>query len=401
MRPASTTSRAPRCTQIYCVDPTQVPGFDRVETPLGDTNTLTCPAGTRILNGGSENGYANTSYPNLNTWTTADNGPWNQGGAFARIWCVSAGAPSVAIAGAPPTWTKQQHAQFSFVGGDPAGFPNSFRCSVDGSAPTSCPSSHQVGPLGTGPHHLSVYNQTADGRTSPVATHHWTVDATPPTVTAPTIDPVSLGSPAEVTWTAADQHSGIWDYEAGYWLTAADGTTAGWVRPLGWRDLDWPAVRLPALAAGETICVSVRARDSVLNSSPWTEPRCTSRPFDDRSLTAGVGWTRGSGAPYWKKTITTTTGARRTLSRSGVQLDRVGVLVTRCPACGIVDVFIDDVKIRRINLERASTTHKDVVFLPSFAPRTGTVKITSVTSDKSVRIDGLITVRTTDTVPLT
>jgi hypothetical protein len=39
------------------------------------------------------------------------------------------------------------------------------------------------------------------------------------------------------------------------------------------------------------------------------------------------------------------------------------------------------------------------VLLPAFALRNGDVTITSVTSGKSIRIDGLVAVRATDTVP--
>jgi hypothetical protein len=39
------------------------------------------------------------------------------------------------------------------------------------------------------------------------------------------------------------------------------------------------------------------------------------------------------------------------------------------------------------------------VLLPAFALRNGDVTITSVTSGKLIRIDGLVAVRATDTVP--
>ena len=145
----------------------------------------------------------------------------------------------------------------------------------------------------------------------------------------------------------------------------------------------------------------MRARDGVGNFAPWTAPRCTSRPYDDRSLRASTGWNRGTGTSYWKDTITTTTGADKTLRRLDVHLNQVGILATVCPTCGTLDVFVDDTRIRRINLERTTTTHQKAVLLPAFALRTGTVTITSVTTGKSIRIDGLITARTTDTVPTT
>ncbi len=308
----------------------------------------------------------------------------------------------MAFTGTLPTSTKQTFLGFFFLGSDPAGFPNSFRCALDGGALSICPSSHQVGPLATGSHTIVVFNQTGDGRTSPVLTHGFFVDATLPTVTAPKVPKVSLGGPARVTWTATDAahrhpglRRGVLEGRAGRVhdrVDAAARVETSWPRPrCGCRRLLPASPSASPCGPATASATSRRGPHPAAHSGRTTTDPCGRAPDG----------TEGPATPYWKGTITTTTGVDKTLRRLDVHLNQVGLLATVCPTCGKVDVSVGGTRIRRVSLERTTTTHQKVLLLPAFAATTGTVTITSVTTGKSIRIDGLITARTTDTVPPT
>lgn len=401
------TAGAVLTVEIYCVDPATVPGYSMVEYPQPTNSnwerTITCPLGTRVLNGGTSDGWANASYPNLHTWTvSATYGSPNP--TFMRAWCVAAGTPTVAITASdgPDGWTTDQpYALFGLAGTDPAGFPNSFRCSIDGAPMALCPGpgGGVFGPLSSGPHTFSAVNQPADGRVSAPVTFHWTVDRVAPTVVAPRLPQASLDEPVVARWAATDDHSRVDHHEAQYWRGRANGTTVDWRAAPGWSDLASPTVRLPALAEGDTVCVSVRAVDIVGNTSAWSAPRCTTRPYDDRGLTASAGWTRTTGTPYWLGTLTRASALGETLTRDNQKLRQVGILASVCATCGDVQVRIAGTLVGTLSTERATSAHRVTLLLPAFVERQGQVLLTSATSGKVIRIDGLIAIRRPATPP--
>src|SRR5439155_8837579 len=135
------------------------------------------------------------------------------------------------------------------------------------------------------------------------------------------------------------------------------------------------------------------ANDLAGNVSSWTAPKCTSRPLDDRALTASTGWTRATGSSYWLQTVTRTTAMNETLNRTGVHLSRVGVLATVCPTCGVVAIKVGSTTIGNISLQASAIQNQKVLFLPAFAPQTGTVTVKSTSSGKTIKIDGLVVIR--------
>lgn len=402
----NTTDNSLLAVEVYCVDPAAVPGYVSVDRLVSGEYSweasVTCPPGTRILNGGSD-APVFASYPTLNKWTATNSTDYSAYDVRFRAWCVDAGEPTAGIEyGYPPagSTTSETWAGFFLFGSDPAGLPVSLRCSLDGSAPSPCGEDTSYSSLASGPHEFVMFGQTPDGRTTALTTHSWTVDATAPSVTPPSVAKISLVNPVRVAWKATDTQTGIERYEAAIWRARADGTVTDWARPTGWDDLAAASVRLPALAAGETICVSVRARDGVGNDAPWTAPRCTSRPFDDRSVaTTTGGWTRTTGTQYWQETATNTGAANQTLRRLNAHVTQVGVLATVCPTCGTVELGVAGTRVGRINLERSALAHQKVLVLPAFALRSGSLTVTSTTTGKSIRIDGVITIRTTATLP--
>lgn len=403
---SNTTQNSLLAVEVYCVDPAAVPGYvsvDRLVTgEFSWEASVSCPPGTRILNGGSDN-WVYASYPTLNKWTATGSTDYVAYDARFRAWCVDAGTPTAWIDDGYPaagSITSETWVGFFLEGEDPAGLPVDFRCSLDGSAPSPCGYDTSYSSLASGPHEFVMFGQTSDGRTSALTTYNWTVDALAPNVTAPAVPKAALTNPVKLTWKATDAESGIVSHEASLWRARADGTVVDWTQPAGWDDLATPSVRLPALAAGETICVSVRAEDAAGNHPPWTAPRCTTRPFDDRSAAATTsGWTRATGTQYWLETATTTGAANQTLRRLNANVTQVGVLATVCASCGIVELRVGGTLVGRINLERDAVAHKKVLVLSPFALRSGNLTVTSVTTGKSIRIDGIIAIRTTTSTP--
>jgi hypothetical protein len=400
----NSVSGAKLTVEVYCVNAADVPGFERIELDYGEYSywkqSITCPQGKRILNGGTQAHFGSpptyASYPSITTWTaTGFNGSGSS--TYLRAWCVSAGTPTVEITGASPgpqgAITQATGASFTFTGDDPAGYPNTFKCSLDGSPPSTCPSGVFFGSLASGSHEFVVWNSISDGRSSGLATYHWTIDTVPPNVTVNSLSRVTLTTSALVRWVGSDQHSGIDHYQAARWLAHANGTSTTWTQPTAWSDLASQSVRTPVLAQGDSICVVVRAYDLAGNVSPWTAPTCTSRPLDDRALTATTGWTRATGSSYWLNTVTRTTATNKTLMHTGIHLSRVGVLATVCPTCGVVAVQVGSTTIGNINLNASAIHHKQVLLLPQFAPRTGTVTVKSVSSGKTIMIDGLVVIQ--------
>jgi len=390
-------------SDLYCVNADAVPGFQRIELDYGQTSywqtSITCPQGKRILNGGTQShfgtGLTYASYPSIVSWTAT--GYQSSGhSTYLRAWCVDAGTPTAQLTYASPgsegTVTASPYASFAFTGRDPAGYPNTFKCSLDGSAPVTCTSA-SYGPLASGSHEFAVTNTTPDGRLSAPATFHWTVDTVPPNVSMRRLPPVTLPASTTVRWTGSDSLSGVDHYEAAYRLVHAGDTTGTWTYPGAWSNIGSTSVQTPNLAEGDSICVAVRAYDEVGNVSPWTAPACTSRPLDDRALTASTGWTRATGASDWMQTVTTTTLLDKTLKRDGVHLSRVGVVATVCPGCGAVTLKVGTTTIGSIDLTAAATQHKQVLLLPRFAPQTGTVTVKSSSSGKTIAIDGLVVIQ--------
>jgi hypothetical protein len=400
----SDVSGAQLTVEVYCVSDVYVPGFQKIEvsTPGSGwvTSTITCPAGKRILTGGNLD-YVNSSYPNLTTWTASSLHYSDGQVTHLRMFCIDAGSPTVSLAyaspGSPGAVTGSAYANFQVTGSDPAGDPNGFKCSLDGGAAANCGSFPGYGPLSAGSHQLVAWNTTPDGRTSGAATYQWTIDTTAPTVTKPKLAKVTLTPSTTAKWKGSDVGSSIDHYAAAYRMFHADGTSTGWIAPPEWASLTSPKLNTPDLAQGESVCVIVRALDKAQNSSSFSKPSCTTRPFDDRGMTATAGWTRGTGSAYWQSTVTRTTASGETLKRNNVHLNRVGVVATVCPGCGSVVVKVGGTKIGKISLDAATRVDRRVKLLPAFGDQAGAVTLKSTTSGHEISIDGLVAIQGTST----
>ena len=116
-----------------------------------------------------------------------------------------------------------------------------------------------------------------------------------------------------------------------------------------------------------------------------------SRPWTRTSATKSSGWTTKTGSTYFGGSAWQTSSKGKTITRTGAQLQRLGVVATTCPTCGKVDLLVGTTVIGRINLGVGTRTlHRKPLMRPAFSLRSGTVKVKVVTSNKMVRIDGLL-----------
>jgi streptogramin lyase len=222
-----------------------------------------------------------------------------------------------------------------------------------------------------------------------------TIDASKPaaSLTKPTA-PFVVATSTPVAWTGSDTGTGLAYYQLQYRRAPYSGGFGSWTAPsASWSHLTSTSLIMTGLSQGYTYCFHVRAVDKAGNVSAYSAARCTAVPVDDRALTASSGWTRATGSVYWNGTITKTTLLNKTLTRTSVQLDRIGVVATRCSTCGVVGVYVNGVLIGKVNLY-GTLAYRVLYVLPKFSYRTGTVTLKVLTSGKQVQIDGLALTRT-------
>ena len=164
------------------------------------------------------------------------------------------------------------------------------------------------------------------------------------------------------------------------------GSFTGLIQPASWQGLKGTSIAF-TVGRGYSYCFSVRARDTVGNVGAWSAETCTNVALDDRSM-AGLGWTRGTSAPYYLGTYTTAAWSGRVLAAS-VRARQVGLVVTTCSTCGTLDVRLAGVYLGRRSLASSTTRLRQVLWLPLGPTRSGTLALTTVGSQR-VYIDGVV-----------
>ena len=402
--------------ETYCVDSTELAAAQLVtqaytDPGSGATLTAACPYGTRTLTGGvyatlagsgvdpgQFAGQMQDSFPDVGrlAWHASVPNALPAGSTvYVTAWCVPASIPSIVVTSGPPALTTQTFAHFSFTGSDPAGYQLTYSCNLDGTV-SGCdtPTGTAYGPLGDGPHFFAVSVSNPDGEQASSAIYDWTVDSNAPTVTATApAQPFTLASSATVSWAGQDGTggTGIAYYQVRERTAAYSSGFTPWAYPSTWQALS-PAttsVTASGLAQGGDYCFAIRAVDNAGNTSPWTTPRCTARPLDDRALSVGAGWARGTGSSYWNGTITATSTSAATATRTGAELDRAGIVATRGPGMGTIAVYAGATRIGQISLAATSTAYQSLIPLPRFSYSSATVTVKVVSSGKPVQLDGL------------
>jgi hypothetical protein len=188
-----------------------------------------------------------------------------------------------------------------------------------------------------------------------------------------------------VRFTATDAGSGVLDYD----LQATLATYRG--APSPWFDVDTDTPQtigfLPT-NPGFNACFRARAHDKAGNLGPWSAPKCTSTPVDDRSLTRSRGWKKTSSSTAYQRTLSTVSKKGATLTLKNVHARRLAVLVRECPTCGSFTLSLNGRKLGTYSTKSSRTRNRVLILAPRRSLAVGTVVITT-TSKKTVAIDGL------------
>lgn len=218
-------------------------------------------------------------------------------------------------------------------------------------------------------------------------------DTVPPLVHLTSLPTATTNASVPLRWSASDAGSGVATYDV-RWRRATFSTGFGsWRYPSSWQRTSATRASL-SVAAGDDYCVSMRARDVAGNVSRWSPSTCVARALDDRALSrATTGWVRRTGSVFYEHTVTHTSGYHRSLTLSGVQLDRLGLVVTTCASCGRVALYVGSRLIGKLDLRSARVRHR-LLMLPRFAYRRGKVTVKTLSSGKTVDVDGLVVSRT-------
>lgn len=217
-------------------------------------------------------------------------------------------------------------------------------------------------------------------------------DADAPTVDVADPDRWLLRSSLTLGWSGSDAGSGVQSYDVRFRAAKFNADFGAWVRPTEWQAITTTSVTDTDMARGYTYCYAVRARDKAGNVSGWSGDRCTTVALDDRSL-AGSGWTDKAHSESYAGTYKTTTTSGRYLSIANGQAARVAVVATTCAGCGEVGVYVAGSLVGKVNLYSATTKRAQVLALPAFALKSGTVTVKVLSSGKTIQIDGLAITR--------
>jgi hypothetical protein len=145
---------------------------------------------------------------------------------------------------------------------------------------------------------------------------------------------------------------------------------------------------------GYTYCFRARSRDALGGVSAFGRETCAARPVDERVLRRRGPWTAGTNSKAYLGTYLRATKRGASLSRAGAGVKQIWLVVTKCPGCGVVDVYVGGTRVARLNLSAARTMRQQVVravTLPS--PRSGVVTLRVASARRLVVIEGLGLVR--------
>jgi hypothetical protein len=229
-----------------------------------------------------------------------------------------------------------------------------------------------------------------DGANQWFAVNTPTIEVVEPMTTMATTPAGTLAPTYTFHWTGVDGAARPTAYDVQYQRAAWNAGFGPWTSPSGWTGTTSTSKAL-SLAEGYEYCVRARAYGLFGNVGGWSAPRCIDRALDDRAMTAGTGWARGTASGYYNGTFTSSKTYGAALTRTGATVTRIGIVATRCATCGSVAVYVGNTHVGTISLYAPSTRLKQLLTTKTFTYRSKvTVTLRVATSGKLVVIDGLL-----------
>jgi hypothetical protein len=268
----------------------------------------------------------------------------------------------------------------------------SFECRVDTSNWFDCPVPMAAQSF-FGDHVLAIRAIRPDGLADRTpATRPWVIETTPPTVTAPSSQPlaaalVSGAEPVRVTWQGTDGRSGVDGYEAAqstdnasYLSIASDLGAAALVRNL---------------ATGHSYRFRVRAIDRAGNVGAWAYGstfHLTAVSQSNSAVRYAGSWSTSTNPIWWGGTARSSSskGATASYTFTGRSIAWVGL---RAATRGKAAIYVNGVYKATVDLYSVTTKKQTIVWASSWstsAKRTITIKVLGTAGRPRVDVDGFI-----------
>ena len=223
----------------------------------------------------------------------------------------------------------------------------------------------------------------------------WTVglaDKIAPTAMAmPSPTPFTAGRSFGVAYSATENGSGVDTVRTQLSRTGVSGAPSAW-KAWGTATSDLTHARTYVGAdTGSTYCFRARSTDRAGNQqASWSDASCTAVPLDDEAFTPSAGWTRKKTPAAYLGDYLTTTRRGATLTYAVKAPAALGLVVTRCAACGSIQVTFRGKRIGSFSLTQAQTERQSLLQLAGLkTQRTGKLVVTVASANKQVMIEGL------------
>ncbi len=203
--------------------------------------------------------------------------------------------------------------------------------------------------------------------------------------------------PVRLAWSSADRESGVASHQL---QVSVNG--AAWASS----SLSTPAATTStrSVSPSTSYAYRVRAVDRAGNVGSWAASptfRTLAYQEDSRSITFTGAWTRASSSTAYggRTSYATQAGSIARLRFTGSQ---VAWIASRGPTRGRADVYVDGVRVTRVDLYAASTTARRLVFTrawPSSGSHVLEIRVVATTGRSRVDVDGFVALATTTASP--
>ena len=357
--------------EVYVVDSgnSRVERFHETDTSAPDTTIDSGPSGTTNANVSFT--FSASESPLLGFECKLDSAEWEACGAsksysnlsegshtvevravdaagnpdpspVSRTWTVDRTPPNTTINTGPSGTTNDASPSFTFSSSEPN---SSFECRLDSNQESdfhSCSSPKSYSSLADGDHTVDVRATDAVGNTDQTpASRSFTVDATPPTATAP-VPRLLLGQttmPVQVSWSGGDNHTTQANLKFDLRKRSYQGGAWGpWSSALANTSLRAITTRL---SPGTPVQYEVRSRDQVGNVSTYKVARSfTPELVQETAATYAGTWATQSQSGASGGTVKTSSeaGATATFAFAGKS---VGVVMPLRSTLGSVKICLD------------------------------------------------------------
>jgi uncharacterized delta-60 repeat protein len=152
---------------------------------------------------------------------------------------------------------------------------------------------------------------------------------------------------ASVRWSATDDNTGVKSYAVQ--RRAAAYTKAKYGAWSLWKSTTTKSAAFTG-KQGHTYCVRARAKDFAGNVGSFGATKCLAVPLDERMMSVHGSWGASSNAGYYRDTALSSTVDGASLTLSGARWRHLAVVVTTCPSCGSLDVYLGTKLLRTLDL---------------------------------------------------